>query len=145
MKYSPDYRTLQHILVVQQSLPIIEMKLLKFTRRVQERDPIDTIDRYLKADILLIRESGNIKKTVVTTAYTALKIVTPQLGEPVKSEDTPKSLQHITNSLVTKQRLRAERKLTDYLVRETDAPEEDQQSVLKNQFQLFATCNLAKF
>ena len=66
-------------------------------------DPIDTRDIYLKADIDFANERGKIRQTVVTTACTTLNnFISVLPGIPVTSVDTPKLLQTMTNSLVTK-------------------------------------------
>lgn len=46
-------------------------------------EAIETIEMYLRADIDLARESGNIKKSVVITVCKTLKSVIPPLISPV--------------------------------------------------------------
>jgi hypothetical protein len=47
------------------------------TIRVYSMLPIETRDMYLRADMDFAKERGKIRKRVVTTAWTTLKMVMP--------------------------------------------------------------------
>ena len=64
--------------------------------------PIETMEKYLRADMFFSNERGNMKATVVIMAWRDLNRVRPSLGLPVMSGERPKLLQQITKSLVTK-------------------------------------------